>query len=133
MKKKNQILTIPNLLSLLRLAMIPLLLWLYLEKEAYLWTAAVVVLSGATDIGSGIAAGVISAAAAISHGITKKLASTAMDRSVPKVCEKFAAAVTETDYHLESSRVRTDAAKRLLEKYENATQKIWADFDGQCS
>lgn len=56
MKKKNQFFTIPNLLSLLRLAMIPLLLWLYLEKEAYLWTAAVVLLSGATDTIDGIIA-----------------------------------------------------------------------------
>lgn len=56
MKKKNQVFTIPNLLSLLRLAMIPLLLWLYLEKQEYLWTAAVVVLSGATDIIDGIIA-----------------------------------------------------------------------------
>lgn len=54
--KKNKILTIPNLLSLLRLAMIPLLLWLYLEKDAYLLTAAVVVLSGITDIVDGIIA-----------------------------------------------------------------------------
>lgn len=54
--KKNHIITIPNLLSLLRLAMIPLLLWLYLEKEAYLWTAVVVVLSGITDIIDGIIA-----------------------------------------------------------------------------
>ena len=54
--KKNRIFTIPNLLSLLRLAMIPLLLWLYLEKEAYLLTAAVVVLSGLTDVVDGIIA-----------------------------------------------------------------------------
>ena len=54
--KKNKILTIPNLLSLLRLAMIPLLLWLYLEKEAYLLTTAVVVLSGITDMVDGIIA-----------------------------------------------------------------------------
>lgn len=54
--KKNQILTIPNLLSLLRLAMIPLLMWLYLEKQEYLWTAVVVVLSGVTDIVDGIIA-----------------------------------------------------------------------------
>ena len=54
--KKNKILTIPNLLSLLRLAMIPLLLWLYLEKDAYLLTAAVVVLSAITDIVDGIIA-----------------------------------------------------------------------------
>ena len=56
MKKKNQIFTIPNLLSLLRLAMIPLLLWLYLQKQEYLWTAVVVVLSGATDIFDGLIA-----------------------------------------------------------------------------
>ena len=55
-KEKNQILTIPNLLSLLRLAMIPLLLWLYLKKQEYLWTAVVVLLSGATDIADGIIA-----------------------------------------------------------------------------
>lgn len=54
--KKNRIFTIPNLLSLLRLAMIPLLLWLYLERKAYLWTAATVVLSGITDIVDGIIA-----------------------------------------------------------------------------
>lgn len=56
MKQKNPIFTIPNLLSLLRLAMIPLLLWLYLKKQDYLWTAVVVVLSGATDIIDGIIA-----------------------------------------------------------------------------
>lgn len=55
-QKENRILTIPNLLSLLRLAMIPLMLWLYLEKQAYLWTAAVVVLSGVTDIADGMIA-----------------------------------------------------------------------------
>lgn len=56
MVKKNQILTIPNLLTLLRLAMIPLLLWLYLEKQAYPWTAAVVALSGITDMADGFIA-----------------------------------------------------------------------------
>ena len=59
MKKKNQFFTIPNLLSLIRLAMIPLLLWLYLEKREYLWAAVVVVLSGATDIIVGNATGKI--------------------------------------------------------------------------
>ena len=53
---KNKILTVPNLLSLLRLAMIPILVWLYLGKEAYLWTAAVLLLSGATDVLDGIIA-----------------------------------------------------------------------------
>lgn len=54
--KKNQIFTIPNLLSLLRLAMIPLLLWLYLEKQDYGWTAFILILSAATDIVDGIIA-----------------------------------------------------------------------------
>ena len=39
-------------------------------------------------IGSGIAAGVVSAAAAVSYEVTKKLASIAMDRPAPKVSEK---------------------------------------------
>lgn len=55
-KKKNQILTIPNLLSLLRLAMIPLLMWLYLKKQHYGWTVFVLILSAATDIADGIIA-----------------------------------------------------------------------------
>lgn len=54
--RKNRIFTIPNLLSLLRLIMIPQLMWLYLEKQEYLGTAVVVVLSGATDIIDGIIA-----------------------------------------------------------------------------
>ena len=54
--KKRSVFNLPNLLSLLRLAMIPLLLWLYLDREAYLLTAAVLVLSGATDVVDGIIA-----------------------------------------------------------------------------
>lgn len=56
MKKKNQIFTIPSLLSLLRLTMIPLLMWLYLEKQHYGWTVFVLILSAATDIADGIIA-----------------------------------------------------------------------------
>ncbi len=48
--KKEQILTIPNLLSLVRLLLIPLILWLYIAKENYVLAVGVVVLSGATDI-----------------------------------------------------------------------------------
>ena len=54
--KKNRIFTLPNLLSLLRIAMIPLLLWLYLEKKDCYWTASVVLLSGITDIVDGFVA-----------------------------------------------------------------------------
>lgn len=54
--KKNQIFTIPNLLSVLRLLMIPLLMWLYLEKQHSGWTAVVLILSAATDIFDGMIA-----------------------------------------------------------------------------
>ena len=53
---KNQILTIPNLLSLIRLLMIPVIIWLYCEKEDYLAAAIMTVLSGLTDIADGIIA-----------------------------------------------------------------------------
>lgn len=48
--KKDQILTIPNLLSLVRLALIPLIVWLYCVKREYLMAVVVVIISGATDI-----------------------------------------------------------------------------------
>ena len=54
--KKDQVLTVPNLLSLLRLLMIPLILWLYCEKQAHTAAAAVVAVSGLTDIADGIIA-----------------------------------------------------------------------------
>lgn len=76
-------------------------------------------------IGSGITAGAISAVAAVSHGVTKKLASIAMDRPAPKVSEKSAAAVTGTDYHSEFSIFRAEAAKRLLAK-EHQTVELEA-------
>ncbi len=54
--QKDQILTIPNLLSLVRLALIPVIVWLYVEKQEYNWAAAVILLSGATDIADGLIA-----------------------------------------------------------------------------
>ena len=76
-------------------------------------------------IGSGIAAGAISAAAAVSHGVTKKLASIAMDRPVPCLSDKSAAAITGADYHSEFSRFRAEAAQRLREK-EHQTVELEA-------
>lgn len=52
-KYRRKILTIPNLLSLLRLLMIPVIVWLYLEKEDYPATTAMLALSGLTDIVDG--------------------------------------------------------------------------------
>jgi len=55
-KYYNRIITIPNVLSFLRLAMIPLIIWLYIAKEEYVLTAAVILLSGATDVTDGFIA-----------------------------------------------------------------------------
>ncbi|MBQ8321547.1 MAG: CDP-alcohol phosphatidyltransferase family protein [Clostridia bacterium] len=52
---KEQILTIPNMLSFLRLALIPVILWLYLTGELVL-AAVVIVLSSITDIVDGFIA-----------------------------------------------------------------------------
>lgn len=54
--KKDQILTIPNLLSFVRILMIPVIVWLYCEKEDHVAAAAIIVLSGLTDIADGIIA-----------------------------------------------------------------------------
>ena len=52
---KEQILTIPNMLSFLRLGLIPVILWLYLTGEL-VWAAIVIVLSSITDIVDGFIA-----------------------------------------------------------------------------
>ena len=53
---KKNILTIPNFLSLLRILMIPVIVWLYLAEKNPCAAAAVVILSGLTDIADGIIA-----------------------------------------------------------------------------
>lgn len=53
---KNQILTIPNMLSFFRLALIPLIVWIYVFKDSPEWTVAILTLSGATDIVDGFIA-----------------------------------------------------------------------------
>ena len=54
--KKKEILTVPNLLSFLRLIMIPVIVWLYLAKNNYYAATAVIILSGITDIADGFIA-----------------------------------------------------------------------------
>lgn len=54
--KKEQVLTIPNLLSLIRLALIPVIVWLYCHVQKYYAAIAVIILSGVTDIADGIIA-----------------------------------------------------------------------------
>jgi len=55
-KYKHKIVTIPNILSLFRLLLIPVIIWLYAVKQDPLWTMAVLALSGITDIVDGIIA-----------------------------------------------------------------------------
>ena len=47
---KNAILTIPNLISLFRILLIPLIIWLYCGKKQCAATIAVVAISGVSDI-----------------------------------------------------------------------------------
>ena len=53
---KKQIFTIPNILSFLRLAMIPVIIWLYCFQEAPYWALFVIFLSGVTDVVDGFIA-----------------------------------------------------------------------------
>ena len=54
--QKNQILTIPNLLSMVRLLLIPVILWLYIEAKNNTGAIAVIILSGLTDVVDGFIA-----------------------------------------------------------------------------
>lgn len=56
MVKNQKIYTIPNLLSLFRILLIPLIVWLYGTCQAYGWALLVLILSGLTDIVDGLIA-----------------------------------------------------------------------------
>lgn len=53
---KDEILTVPNLLSIIRLLLIPIIIWLYCVKEKNNHAVAVILISGATDIVNGFIA-----------------------------------------------------------------------------
>ncbi len=55
-KYKNKVFTIPNILSFIRLLMIPLIIWLYIGKKNYIATGIVLLVSGLTDIVDGFIA-----------------------------------------------------------------------------
>ena len=55
-KYKDRIITIPNMLSLFRLLLIPVIVWLYMVRKDPLWTTVVLAMSGITDIVDGIIA-----------------------------------------------------------------------------
>lgn len=45
----ERVLTVPNILSLIRLAGVPLFLWLLLERQSDVWAVVVLAIGGATD------------------------------------------------------------------------------------
>lgn len=51
--KKSEILTIPNILSFFRLALVPLIAWVYIGLQNYYLAIGLIVLSGLTDIVDG--------------------------------------------------------------------------------
>lgn len=55
-KYLNKVITIPNILSLFRVLLIPLIIWLYCYKNNYLLTLIVIVVSGLTDVIDGFIA-----------------------------------------------------------------------------
>ena len=53
---KDKIVTIPNLMSILRLLLIPLIMWQYVVRQDYGWTAVLLIFSGVTDVVDGFIA-----------------------------------------------------------------------------
>lgn len=52
----NKIITVPNILSFIRLCLIPVILWEYIFLKKYVLAAATVIVSGITDIADGFIA-----------------------------------------------------------------------------
>lgn len=52
-KKENKFLTVPNVLSLFRIALILAFVWLYAISDNILWAGIVLIVSGLTDIADG--------------------------------------------------------------------------------
>lgn len=50
---QHKIFTIPNLLSMFRLALIPIIVWVYVWKHAHILATILIALSGLTDIADG--------------------------------------------------------------------------------
>ena len=56
MDTKKKILTIPNILSMIRIAMIPVIVWLYVVEKNYGWAGGLLICSGLTDVVDGFIA-----------------------------------------------------------------------------
>ena len=55
-KYQKKIITIPNILSFIRICLIPVIVWLYIGEKNYLLTGIFVIISGLTDIVDGMIA-----------------------------------------------------------------------------
>ena len=55
-KRKSTFFTVPNILTLVRLCLIPVIVYVYCFKDMYILTAALIILSAATDVIDGIIA-----------------------------------------------------------------------------
>lgn len=53
---QKKIITIPNILSVFRLCLIPVIMWFYIGKQDYLWTLVMLIASALTDIVDGMIA-----------------------------------------------------------------------------
>ena len=56
MDRKKKILTIPNILSMVRIALIPVIVWLYVVEKNYDWAGGLLIFSGVTDVADGFIA-----------------------------------------------------------------------------
>ena len=56
MKTKSKIITIPNIMSLFRICLIPCIVWRYREEKKYRTAGSLLILSGITDIADGFIA-----------------------------------------------------------------------------
>ncbi len=54
--KKDQIFTVPNLLSAVRLTLIPVIVWVYIRLQDYQLAGGLIIFSAATDVADGIIA-----------------------------------------------------------------------------
>ncbi len=55
-KYQKKIITIPNILSMFRLCLIPVIVWLYCVRQDYVWTIIMLTVSGITDVVDGFIA-----------------------------------------------------------------------------
>ena len=55
-KSKKRIFTIPNMLSMVRIMLIPIIVWLYIERTDYTLAGIIVIISGVTDVCDGFIA-----------------------------------------------------------------------------